>query len=66
MGTIRLGVDIGGTFTDLVLLDDKTGQTMVVKVPSQPNKPADALAAAVKRALKQANAPAESVNLLIL
>ena len=64
MGTIRLGVDIGGTFTDLVLLDDKTGQTMVVKVPSQPNKPADALAAAVKRALKQANAPAESVNLL--
>lgn len=64
MGTIRLGVDIGGTFTDLVLLDDKTGQTMVVKVPSQPNKPADALAAAVKRALKQANVPAESVNLL--
>ena len=64
MGTIRLGVDIGGTFTDLVLLDDKTGQTMVVKVPSQPNKPADALAAAVERALKQANAPAESVNLL--
>ncbi|MDP6531014.1 MAG: hydantoinase/oxoprolinase family protein [Arenicellales bacterium] len=64
MGTIRLGVDIGGTFTDLVLLDDKTGQTMVVKVPSQPNKPADALAAAVERALKQAKVPAESVNLL--
>lgn len=25
MGAIRLGVDIGGTFTDLVLLNEDTG-----------------------------------------
>ena len=32
----RLGVDVGGTFTDLLLLDDDTGATFTAKVPSTP------------------------------
>lgn len=35
----RLGVDVGGTFTDLVLTDD-TGRTTVHKTPSTPANPA--------------------------
>jgi N-methylhydantoinase A/oxoprolinase/acetone carboxylase beta subunit len=31
----RIGVDVGGTFTDLVLADDN-GDTWVAKVPSVP------------------------------
>ncbi len=32
----RLGVDVGGTFTDLLLIDESTGQTYSAKVPSTP------------------------------
>ena len=34
--TFRLGVDVGGTFTDLLLVDDSSGQTYTAKVPSTP------------------------------
>ncbi len=47
--TWRIGVDIGGTFTDLVLADE-TGRVQVFKVPTVPADPAqgafDAVAAA--------------------
>ncbi|MEA2936772.1 MAG: N-methylhydantoinase, partial [Alphaproteobacteria bacterium] len=36
----RLGVDVGGTHTDLVLLDTTTGALMVEKVSSTPKNPA--------------------------
>lgn len=36
----RLGVDVGGTHTDLVLLDVDSGNLMVEKVPSTPANPA--------------------------
>ena len=32
----RLGVDVGGTFTDLLLVNEKTGKTWSAKVPSTP------------------------------
>ena len=32
----RLGVDVGGTFTDLLLLDRQSGRTHTAKVPSTP------------------------------
>jgi hydantoinase/oxoprolinase-like protein len=34
----RLGVDIGGTFTDLVLIDEATGRARVGKVLTSPKK----------------------------
>jgi N-methylhydantoinase A len=34
--TWRIGVDIGGTFTDVVLADEATGAVSVVKVPTTP------------------------------
>ncbi|MFT5139212.1 MAG: N-methylhydantoinase A [Lysobacterales bacterium] len=32
----RLGVDVGGTFTDLLLINEESGQTYTAKVPSTP------------------------------
>jgi len=32
----RLGVDVGGTFTDLLLVNEATGQSWTAKVPSTP------------------------------
>ena len=42
----RIGVDVGGTFTDLVLHDD-AGALFVAKVPSTPDDPARGVIAAV-------------------
>jgi N-methylhydantoinase A len=33
----RLGVDVGGTFTDLLLIDEESGETFAAKVPSTPH-----------------------------
>ena len=33
----RLGVDVGGTFTDLLLVNEKTGELQTAKVPSTPD-----------------------------
>lgn len=35
--SFRLGVDVGGTFTDLLLIDESSGQTYMAKVPSTPD-----------------------------
>jgi N-methylhydantoinase A/oxoprolinase/acetone carboxylase beta subunit/N-methylhydantoinase B/oxoprolinase/acetone carboxylase alpha subunit len=40
---LHAGIDTGGTFTDLVVLDDETGRTVVAKVPSTPADPAAAI-----------------------
>lgn len=34
--TYRLGVDVGGTFTDLLLINEDSGETFTAKVPSTP------------------------------
>ncbi len=38
---IRSGVDIGGTFTDVIIFDDKTGEIEIAKTPSTPTNPAE-------------------------
>src|SRR5438876_4635582 len=35
----RLGVDVGGTFTDLIYVDDEAGTIVVHKVPTTPDDP---------------------------
>ncbi|GAA4050670.1 hydantoinase/oxoprolinase family protein [Parerythrobacter jejuensis] len=39
----RLGVDVGGTFTDLLLIDETSGHTHRDKVPSTPDDPGRAV-----------------------
>jgi len=43
MGGYRLGCDIGGTFTDFVLLDDRSGEIRVHKCLTTPGDPSDAV-----------------------
>lgn len=38
-GTLRIGIDVGGTFTDLFLLDEATGAVVRHKLPSTPQNP---------------------------
>ncbi|MFI4987082.1 MAG: hydantoinase/oxoprolinase family protein [Alphaproteobacteria bacterium] len=39
----RLGIDIGGTFTDFSLLDEASGRMTVLKTPSVPARPEEAI-----------------------
>ena len=44
----RLGCDIGGTFTDFVLLDEKTGKMHIHKCLTTPKDPSDAVEIGIK------------------
>lgn len=44
----RLGCDIGGTFTDFVLLDDETGEIRTSKCLTTPKDPSDAVEQGIK------------------
>ncbi len=45
----RLGVDVGGTFTDLLLIEEDTGRTYRSKVPSTPADPSQAVLSGTKK-----------------
>jgi N-methylhydantoinase A len=45
--SVRLGIDTGGTFTDLIGIDDETGELVVAKTPSTPSRPVDAIMNAI-------------------
>src|SRR5712671_5186131 len=53
----RLGVDVGGTHTDLVLLDAASGALMVEKVASTPKNPALGVLDGVARFVARGVAP---------
>ncbi|MBS2552807.1 hydantoinase/oxoprolinase family protein [Catenulispora sp. NL8] len=48
---IRIGIDTGGTFTDVVAIEETTGRLAAGKVPSTPADPSRGFIAAVRKAL---------------
>ena len=44
----RLGVDVGGTFTDFLIIDEATGRTFRDKAPSTPHDPSEAVIAGAR------------------
>jgi len=56
----RIGIDIGGTFTDVALVDDASGQVGVTKVPTTPRDLTEGVLCALDMAMKRYGlAPAE-------
>ncbi|MDQ0376008.1 hydantoinase/oxoprolinase family protein [Amycolatopsis thermophila] len=51
--TLRIGVDTGGTFTDVCALDEQTGRLYVRKVSSTPDDPGRAIVAGVSQLLDE-------------
>ena len=51
--TYRLGVDVGGTFTDLLLVNEETGDLSRVKISSTPSDPSKGVLAGIQRILEQ-------------
>jgi N-methylhydantoinase A len=48
---IRIGIDTGGTFTDVVAFDETTGELAVTKTPSTPADPAQGFIAGLEKML---------------
>ncbi len=61
----RLGIDVGGTFTDGILINEETGETRIVKVPSTPKDPSIGFLEAVERILREASIKTEDVGYLV-
>ncbi|MEE8542134.1 MAG: hydantoinase/oxoprolinase N-terminal domain-containing protein, partial [Desulfobacterales bacterium] len=49
----RMGCDIGGTFTDFVLLNDTTGEFLVYKCLTTPGDPSEAVEQGIRQMLDQ-------------
>ncbi len=61
----RLGCDIGGTFTDFVLLNDQTGEIRIYKCLTTPKDPSDAVEHGIREMEKHASAFVGKMNEVI-
>ncbi len=59
---LSIAVDIGGTFTDISLLDRSSGQVWRAKTPSVPSDPSEAFLNGIRLALADAGAPASKLQ----
>ena len=57
----RLAVDIGGTFTDIVALEEESGALQLAKVPSTPENPAEGFIHGIDHITQQAGIPAREI-----
>lgn len=63
--SVRVGADVGGTFTDLYMLDDEKHSYAALKVPTTPSDPSIGIVEGVLRLLEQrGNGPASMSHLI--
>lgn len=62
---MRLGVDVGGTFTDLLLHDERTQRTFQAKTPSTPQDQSIGVAAGVKLICEKAGITPSDISLIL-
>lgn len=59
---IRIGIDVGGTFTDFVMADTSSGALSYFKVPSSPSDPSEAIAKGTREMLEHFGVSASDVE----
>jgi N-methylhydantoinase A len=63
--SVRVAIDIGGTFTDATLIDEETGAVSIAKVLSTPSDPSQGFMSAVARALQEGSVDGASVGFVV-
>ena len=61
----RIGVDIGGTFTDVAVVDEASGHISVVKTSTTPQDFVAGVVYALKAAMERHDVPASDVVLFV-
>ena len=59
---IRIGIDTGGTFTDVVAFDEGDGTLVTTKTPSTPGNPADGFIAGIEKILGIVGATGDDIT----
>ncbi len=60
--SFRLGVDVGGTFTDLLLINEESGDTYTAKVPSTPEDSSIGVLNGIARICEESGVDPASIN----
>jgi N-methylhydantoinase A len=63
--TLKVGVDIGGTFTDLILVDPHTGRFVISKTLTTPQDPSQAIETALMDASVQAGNSIREIGTIV-
>ncbi len=63
--SVRVAIDIGGTFTDATLIDEVSGAVSIAKVLTTPSDPSVGFMQAVERALQEGDVQAAQVNFVV-
>ena len=59
---LLLGIDVGGTFTDVVVFNERQGDVVVDKVASTPAEPSAAVIGGIRRLSSHHGLEAESIS----
>lgn len=62
---LSLGVDVGGTFTDLVLIDQDSKQILYTKTPSTPKAPNEGVIQGIEKVARTFNIDPKDIGFLI-
>ena len=60
----RIGIDVGGTFTDVVLVDDDTGNGTVAKVLNEPGKKPETVVKGIQKVMADAGVTPSQVSMI--
>jgi N-methylhydantoinase A len=61
----RLGIDVGGTFTDLLLFDESSGAMRLLKTPSTPSDQSVGILEGIQQLVAETGITASSVAALL-
>ena len=61
----RLGIDVGGTFTDLLLFDERSGGMRLLKTPSTPSDQSIGILNGIQQLFEETGVPASEVTALL-
>jgi N-methylhydantoinase A len=61
----RLGIDVGGTFTDLLLLNDDTGESHLLKTPSTPDDQSLGILTGIERIIAETGVSPQAIGTLL-
>ncbi|MGH2745968.1 MAG: hydantoinase/oxoprolinase N-terminal domain-containing protein, partial [Thermoleophilaceae bacterium] len=61
----RIAIDTGGTFTDVVAIEERTGATLTTKTPSTPADPSSGFAAGLRKIAHVGEFDLEDVGVVV-